>query len=128
MNTTLYADDTYLMMSDLNLTSLQNRINIELKNIDFWLKKNKLSLNFSKSTFLLIHKQPSRTIKSTFEIKINDIMLTRSPIVKYLGLFIDQNLNWILHVKSLSFHLARYTGLFYKFFFFFFFLYLYLSS
>ena len=114
MNTTLYADDTYLMMSDLNLTSLQNRINIELKNIDFWLRKNKLSLNFSKSTFLLIHKQPSRTIKSTFEIKINDIMLTRSPIVKYLGLFIDQNLNWIPHVKSLSFHLARYTGLFYK--------------
>ena len=113
MNTTLYADDTYLMMSDLNLTSLQNRINIELKNIDFWLRKNKLSLNFSKSTFLLIHKQPSRTIKSTFEIKINDIMLTRSPIVKYLGLFIDQNLNWIPHVKSLSFHLARYTGLFY---------------
>ena len=89
MNTTLYADDTYLMMSDLNLTSLQNRINIELKNIDFWLRKNKLSLNLSKSTFLLIHKQPSRTIKSTFEIKINDIMLTRSPIVKYLGLFID---------------------------------------
>ena len=102
MNTTLYANDTYLMMSDLNLTSLQNRINIELKNIDFWLKKNKLSLNFSKSTFLLIHKQPSRTIKSTFEIKINDIMLTRPPIVKYLGLFIDQNLNWIPHVKSLS--------------------------
>ena len=114
MNTTLYADDTYLMMSDLNLTSVQNRINIEFKNIDFWLRKNKLSLNFSKSTFLLIHKQPSRTIKSTFEIKINDIMLTRSPIVKYLGLFIDQNLNWIPHVKSLSFHLAGYTGLFYK--------------
>ena len=29
MNTTLYADDTYLMMSDLNLTSLPNQINME---------------------------------------------------------------------------------------------------
>ena len=29
MNTTLQADDTYLMMSDLNLMSLQNQINIE---------------------------------------------------------------------------------------------------
>ena len=86
MNTTLYADDTYLMMSDLNLTSLQNQINIELKNIDFWLRKNKLSLNFSKSTLLLIHKQPYRTIESTFKIKINDIMLTRSPVIKYLEL------------------------------------------
>ena len=36
MNTNFYADDTYLIMSDLNLTSLQNRINIELKNIDFF--------------------------------------------------------------------------------------------
>ena len=41
-------------------------------------------------------------------------MLARSPIVKYLGLFIDQNLNWISHIKSLSFHPARYSGLFYK--------------
>ena len=51
MNITLYADDTYLMMCDLNLTSLQNRINIELKNIDFWLRKDKLSLNFKNQLF-----------------------------------------------------------------------------
>ena len=89
MNTSLYADDTYLMMSDLNLTSLQNRINIELQNIDLWLRKNKLSLNFAKSTYLVIHKQLFRAIKNTFKIKINNIMLNRFPIVKYLGLFID---------------------------------------
>ena len=88
MNTTLYADDTYLMMSDLNLTSLQNRINIELKNIDFWLRKNKLFLNFAKSTYLVIHKQPLRTTKNIFKIKINNNMLTRFPIVKYLGLLL----------------------------------------
>ena len=35
MNTTLYADDTYLMMSDSNLTSLQIRVIIELENTDF---------------------------------------------------------------------------------------------
>ena len=40
-------------------------------------------------------------------------MLARYPIVK-LGLFIDQNLNWIPHIKSLFFHLARYTEQFYK--------------
>ena len=114
MNTTLYADDTYLMMSDLSLTSLQNRVNIELKNINFWLRKNKLSLNFLKSTFLLIHKKLSRTIESTFKTKIIDIRLTRFPTVKYLGLFIDQNLNWIPHIKSLCFYLVHYTGLFYK--------------
>ena len=45
MNTTLYADDTYLMMSDLNLTSLQNR-NIEKKQIIIKLCK----INFFSNT------------------------------------------------------------------------------
>ena len=51
MNTTLYANDTYLMMSDLNLTSLQNEINIELKNIDFRLRKTNYLKTFQNQLF-----------------------------------------------------------------------------
>ena len=35
-------------------------------------------------------------------------------MVKYLGLVIDENLNWNSHVQNLSMHLARYSVLFYK--------------
>jgi len=44
-STTLFTDDAYLMMSDENLQSLQNRTNQQLHKIDIWLRKNKLSLN-----------------------------------------------------------------------------------
>ena len=35
--TTLFADDTYLCLSDPDLRSLQNRVNTDLKNSDAWL-------------------------------------------------------------------------------------------
>ena len=37
--TTLFADDTYLMLADKNLANLERRVNEELQNIDHWLKK-----------------------------------------------------------------------------------------
>ena len=45
--TTLFADDTYLTLSDESLTNLKNRANELLTNINVWLRSNKLSLNYS---------------------------------------------------------------------------------
>ena len=53
LQTTLYADDTYLSLSDILLISLENRVNMELVTIDHWLRKNKLSLNYAKSNYNL---------------------------------------------------------------------------
>ena len=38
-DTILFADDTFLAMSDNNLFKLQNRVNTELRKIDLWMKK-----------------------------------------------------------------------------------------
>ena len=45
-DTILFADDTFLALSDNNLSKLQSRVNIELRKIDLWMKKNKLQLNY----------------------------------------------------------------------------------
>ena len=60
-----------------------------------------------------VFEQLSRT-NCVRKPRFDCIMLTRAPIIKYFGLFNDQNLNWIPHIKSLSFQLGRYTGLFYN--------------
>ena len=44
-DTTLYADDTALMLSDRDLNSLKYKVNNELNKVDFWLRMNILSLN-----------------------------------------------------------------------------------
>ena len=40
---TWYADDTYLMLSDNYLNSLEKKVNVELSKINFWMEANKLS-------------------------------------------------------------------------------------
>jgi len=51
--TVLYADDIYLGLSNKYLDYLQHLVNVELIRLDNWLCSYKLSLNKSKSTFML---------------------------------------------------------------------------
>jgi len=57
----LYANDTYLMLSDTNLDQLEKRVNLELEKIDAWMIQNKMSLNYSKTNYLL-NKDPRKTV------------------------------------------------------------------
>ena len=51
-DTILFADDTFLVMSDNNLSKSQSRSNTELRKIDFWMKKKQaLAELFQSSLF-----------------------------------------------------------------------------
>ena len=113
-NITLFADDTYLSLSDKCLHTLEDKINLELQRIDIWLRKNKLSLNYEKTNFMLIHKQPKKVVQDDFKVFINQNEIQRSATVKYLGLNFDEKLDWSTHIKNLSSQLARTSALFYK--------------
>ena len=52
--TRLFADDTALILSDKNMKSFNVKVNSELIKIEQWLNANKLSLNYSKTKFMLI--------------------------------------------------------------------------
>ena len=113
-NTTLFADDTLLMLADKNLDMLETKINEQIQHVDYWLRKNKLSLNYSKTIFLLINKHRQKKVNENFVIRLNDKLLERSSTVKYLGLLIDDTLNWSYHIQHLSHQLARISGIFYR--------------
>ena len=49
----LYADDTNLFYRGLDMKILQHIINNELSSISLWLKVNKLSLNISKTHYII---------------------------------------------------------------------------
>ena len=50
----LFADDTSILYASKSIDVLEKTINSELINVSAWLLANKLSLNVSKSNFLLI--------------------------------------------------------------------------
>ena len=53
LNFYLFADDTNILYANNNLKSLESVVNEELRKVCEWLNTNKLSLNTSKSNFVI---------------------------------------------------------------------------
>ena len=93
-------------MPDKDVDSLKIRANKEISKIDLWLRKNKLSLNYAKSIYMIISGNPKKTVDN-FKLILNNSTLVGVSSAEYLGLHIDENLNWYVHFKHLSNQLAR---------------------
>ena len=49
----LFADDTTLQLSSSNIVSLYEQANVELDKLADWFKANKLTLNRSKTKYMM---------------------------------------------------------------------------
>ena len=92
-NTRHFADDTNLLISNNSLKQLKKRLNLDLRKLVNWLKANKISLNASK-TEMLIFRHPNKKLNYDLKIKLDGKKICPSKYVKYLGILIDQHLNW----------------------------------
>ena len=107
--TFLYADDTVLTMSHRNTKHLETVVNIELEKVAQWLDGNQLTLNFSKTNYMLMGQQ-----KGKFEITINSKTINQENNVCYLGVILDDKLNWHKHLDYLVKKLSIAAGMIYK--------------
>ena len=93
-----------------SLKSLTKIVNIDLKLLKQWLNANKIALTCSK-TELLIFKPKRRTLDHDIKIKINNGHgLHPSKVVKYLGVYIDDELNWKTRINFFCSKLKRANG------------------
>ena len=111
--TTLFADDTLLQLSDCNIKKLEKRVN-ELHKINVWLRNNKISLNMFKTNYMLIDNYIDASTNKHFEIKLQQNVLNRVRNVKYLGMLIDDGLNWEPHIKLLSLQISKSSAIIYR--------------
>ena len=81
-----------------------------MKQLSVWLNANKISLNVQK-TELVIFKQKRKILDHEIKIKLNRKRLYPTPSVKYLGVKIDENLNWHHHINDLAAKLNRANAL-----------------
>ena len=79
----------------------------DLEEIRVWLAANKLTLNMTKTEFLLIgSRQRLSNLTESPTIKINQVPVEQVSTTKSLGVHIDQNLNWDFHIKEISKNIA----------------------
>ena len=100
----LFADDTNLTLSHSNVSTLQQNINDELVNVSNWFKVNKLSINFNKTEFMVVTTKQN---KLELKVSIDNNPIKQSHHIKYLGVLIDDNLNWKQQIKEQCSKVAR---------------------
>ena len=93
-----FADDTTIIFSHRNEIYLQYCIERELSVLSDWFRANKLTLNVDKSVFLLFNRSGRKQIQ---QLKLGDEIIHRVSNTKFLGTWIDDNLNWKTHMSKL---------------------------
>src|SRR6218665_2526394 len=68
----LFADDTNAFMSDKSISSLFEKANQELKIITAWFIANKLSVNLSKTNYILFRSHRKVVSMSDLKLEIDD--------------------------------------------------------
>jgi hypothetical protein len=105
----LFADDTNLLYSNVNISELISVVNSELRKLSCWFKSNRLSLNVKKSNFIMFgNKQISNC---QINIAIDDAKLERASSLKFLGVHIDGRLTWKTHIAEISKKVSKNVGI-----------------
>ena len=104
----LFADDSTVIATGPNLQRTVAITNEQLSRLHDWLCANRLSLNVSKSIFSLFTN--TRPTESPV-IQIGDSRLSYSSCTKYLGMQIDDKINFSQHIKSVCKTVRSRTGL-----------------
>ena len=103
-NIVLFADDTSIIITDTDRVDFRRNVNKLFKDINNWLDENLLKLNFKKTHYLEFRtkKQP----KADMRVEHNQKSITNTCETKFLGLTIEDTLNWTQHTDCLCKKLA----------------------
>ena len=99
-NCILFADDTTIYYTHENLRYLQWCLEEDLKIIADWFKANQLTLNIGKSVCRQ-DRGKTQKLTSSLNIKIDSLSLPVVTSFKFLGIWLDKDLNWNVHVNKL---------------------------
>ena len=97
----LYADDTALYIVSDSAIELLLTLREELSIVEQWLFANKLTLNANKTKLMLFGKKRKLDTIGQFDITIGGEKIERVEYFKYLGIYLDQYMNFEKHIDWL---------------------------
>ena len=110
----IFADDTNVFASARDLRSLEQLINNELKEVKHWCNANKLSINFSKTNFMIVKSPRKKDLAVNIKIESEDVtksLLERKDRVKYLGVHLDDTVSFKHHISYVASRISRSNGI-----------------
>ena len=108
----LFADDTCVLSSSKSLSTVVKDTNEKLKRLDKWFITNMLTVNYTKTNYMVFSGTRSSPFNGT--IRMGNCTLSKVSSTKYLGLMIDDQLNQKAQVSYLRTKIASYSNIMYK--------------
>ena len=106
--TLLFADDTTFQVSSNNLMDLYESANLELSKAACWFEANKLTLNVSKTKYILFRTKRMIVDFSQFKLSIGTEKVERigsdctEKYFKFVGHRLDEFLSWDHHINHVQ--------------------------
>ena len=99
----LFADDTTLYFTHRNMNYLKWCIQEDLNMLADWFRANKLTLNMSKTVYMIFNDKKH----SNITLVIGDEKLPYVTSTKFLGIWLDSDLSWNEHLSKLHTRLKQ---------------------
>ena len=95
----LFADDTNIFLFHSDLATLYNNVNDVLGHVSDWMLANKLTINIDKTNYTVFSPRRVSYDDTNLKLFINGSIISKAKHVKYLGIFIDDELKWSDHIR-----------------------------
>jgi hypothetical protein len=93
---TLFADDTSIIIKTSKLNDFQNNMAMAFNCVNKWFTVNLPSINVDKTHYLQFNTKNNPTCN--INIVCNDKLVTALPKIKFLGMYIQDSMNWSSHI------------------------------
>ena len=110
---TLFADDSNLLckFKNVNTISIYNDVCQNLNSVYDWLSENKIKVNVDKCKYIIFSYGRKTDLPP---LKFGSGTILQTSNYKFLGITLDQNLNFREHVNTIKSKLSKSVGVLFK--------------
>lgn len=103
----MFADDTTIYYTDKDVEAIKTVISQDLSSLSTWLRLNKLFLNVGKTNFVVFRKRRQNVdMGGLSRLTFDNTHIERQSTVKFLGILINEFLDWEEHISQLCMKLS----------------------
>ena len=95
----LFADDTTVYVQNYSIDSAIEILNTELAKVALWFNSNKLTINVNKTQMIMLSRK--KILIPQNEVILRNEVVQRVNKAKFLGVIVDQHLNWKNHISMI---------------------------
>ena len=96
----MYADDTTFHCNGKDIHEIQLILQSDINKTQRWCMKNNMAINPTKTTCMILGSKQKLSCIEDLNLHVNNNRITNVESQKLLGVYIDKNLTWKLHIDK----------------------------